>query len=210
MKATWTKAFQVSLQIHLVRERSKEIVALLRDDAQIEVERETAKVLREKMSGGRAQGISSSNSNYEGYGSSSFKGESKFNASGVNSKAYKYDMYGGDRKYHDSSSKYQEPSYDSYYEKKPELSIPKPAEPHKDDVSDFIIQNQFGKFKVTNHADPFNNPLKVAEGPITIKLPKPGEKKINPGPISSEKLVTNETCKICSNIREFRVRVHYA
>lgn len=118
-----------------VREKAKELTALLKDDSLIESERETAKALREKLGGGRTQGIGSTSSTYEGYGSNAFNSESKFKSSGLNSKAYKYDTYGGDRKYHDSSAKYQDPSsYDTYYEKKPEISFQKPAEPHKDDV----------------------------------------------------------------------------
>lgn len=139
MKEIWIKGYQVEMQLILVREKAKELISLLKDDALIESERENAKALREKLGGGRTQGIGSSNSTYEGYGSNSFQKDSKFNSSGLNSKAYKYDQYGGDRKYHDSSSSYkknQEPQagYDSYYEKKPEITIPKPSEPKKDDV----------------------------------------------------------------------------
>lgn len=121
-----------------VREKAKELTALLKDDSLIESEREAAKALREKLGGGKTQGIGSSSSTYEGYGSNAFNSETKFKSSGLNSKAYKYDTYSGDRKYHDSSAKYQDPkSYDTYYEKKPEISFQKPAEPHKDDV--FVI-----------------------------------------------------------------------
>lgn len=71
-----------------VRERAKELVALLKDDALIESERESAKALREKLGGGRTQGIGSATSTYEGYGSNSFQKDTKFNASGVNSVEY--------------------------------------------------------------------------------------------------------------------------